>query len=53
MTKKQHYMTNRERDKLEAYLEAGKGVSWIARQLGFTRQTIYKEIRRGLCEQVK
>ena len=53
MTKKQHYMTNRERDKLEAYLEAGKGVSWIARQLGFTRQTIYNEIRRGLCEQVK
>lgn len=53
MTKKQHYMTNRERDKLEAYLEAGKGVSWIARQMGFTRQTIYNEIRRGLCEQIK
>lgn len=53
MTKKQHYMTKDERYKLEAYLEAGKGVSWIARKLGFTRQTIYNEIKRGLCEQVK
>lgn len=53
MTKKQHYMTRDERYKLEAYLEAGKGVSWIARQLGFTRQSIYNEIKRGLCEQVK
>lgn len=47
MTKKQHYMTQRERDKLEAFLQAGKGVSWIARELGFTRQTIYNEIKRG------
>lgn len=47
MTKKQHYMTQRERDKLEAFLRAGKGVSWIARELGFTRQTIYNEIKRG------
>lgn len=53
MTKKQHYMTKDERYKLEAYLEAGKGVSWIARNLGFTRQTIYNEIKRGLCEQIK
>lgn len=53
MTKKQHYMTKDERYKLEAYLEAGKGVSWIAGQLGFSRQTIYNEIKRGLCEQVK
>ena len=47
MTKKQHYMTKKERDKLEAYLEAGKGVSWIARKLGFCRQTIYNEMQRG------
>lgn len=53
MTKKQHYMNRDERYKLEAYLEAGKGITWIARKLGFSRQTIYNEIKRGLCEQVK
>ena len=47
MTKKQHYMTEPERYKLEAYLQAGRGVSWIARKLGFCRQTIYNEINRG------
>lgn len=47
MTKKQHYMTEHERYKLESYLEAGRGVSWIARKLGFCRQTIYNEIKRG------
>ncbi|MDE7220835.1 MAG: IS30 family transposase [Oscillospiraceae bacterium] len=47
MTKKQHYMTEKERYKLESYLEAGKGVSWIARTMGFCRQTIYNEIERG------
>lgn len=47
MTKKQHYMTERERYKLEAYLQAGQGVSWIARKLGFCRQTIYNEMKRG------
>lgn len=47
MTKKQHYMTEHERYKLEAYLQAGRGVSWIARKLGFCRQTIYNEIERG------
>lgn len=46
-------MTKEERYKLEAYLEAGKGVSWISRKMGFCRQTIYNEIQRGLCEQVK
>lgn len=53
MTKKQHYMTSEERYKLEAYLEAGKGVSWISRKMGFCRQTIYNEIKRGQCWQVK
>ena len=47
MAKKQHYMRESERHKLEAYLRAGKGVSWIARELGFCRQTIYNELRRG------
>lgn len=47
MTKKQHYMTERERYKLEVYLQAGRGVSWIARKLGFCRQTIYNEMKRG------
>ena len=47
MAKKQHYMTEAERYKLEAFLRAGKGVSWIARELGFCRQTIYNELRRG------
>ena len=43
----QHYMTEQERYKLEAYREAGKGVSWIAKEMGFCRQTIYNELRRG------
>ena len=43
----QHYMRKDERYKLEAYREAGKGVSWIARKMGFSRQTIYNELRRG------
>ena len=44
---KQHYMTEVERYKLEAYLEDKIGVSEIARRLGFSRQTIYNEIKRG------
>lgn len=47
MTKKQHYMTRDERLKLEAYLRAGKTKTWIAREMGFSRQTIYNEIKRG------
>lgn len=47
MTKGQHYMTERERYQLEAYRRAGKGVSWIAREMGFCRQTIYNELKRG------
>lgn len=46
--KKQHYMTEKERYKLEAYLESGKSVSWIAKAMGFCRQTIYNEIKRGM-----
>lgn len=47
MKKKQHYMTKDERIRLEAYRRAGKSVAWIARELGFCRQTIYNELRRG------
>ena len=48
MTKKQHYMTRDERYQLEALYKAGMPVAKIARQLGFCRQTIYNEIKRGL-----
>lgn len=45
--KKQHYMTRDERYQLEAYLRAGKPVSWIAREMGFCERTIYYEKKRG------
>lgn len=48
MTKKQHYMTRDERLQLEALRMAKIPVAKIARQLGFSRQTIYNEIKRGL-----
>lgn len=48
MTKKQHYMTYEERLKLEALYNAKVPVSKIAKELGFCRQTIYNEIKRGL-----
>ena len=47
MTKKQHYMTREERYQLEAYRKAKKSVAWIAQEMGFCRQTIYNELRRG------
>ena len=47
MAKKQHYMTKEERYKLEVLLAEKIPVSRIARRLGFCRQTIYNEIRRG------
>ena len=48
MMKKQHYMTIDERYKLEVlYNEAKLPVAQIAKILGFCRQTIYNEIRRG------
>lgn len=45
-------MTEKERYKLESYLEAGKPVAWIAEQLGFCRKTIYNEIKRGSYHRV-
>lgn len=47
MMKKQHYMTKDERYQLEAYLRAGKPVSWIAKEMGFCERTIYYEKKRG------
>lgn len=51
--KKQHYMTNDERQKLEALYNAGMPISRIAKQLGFCRQTIYNEVRTGLYQHEK
>lgn len=42
-----HYMTKEERIRLETLLDERKPVSYIARKLGFSRQTIYNEIKRG------
>lgn len=47
MAKKQHYMTRDERQQLEAMHRNHIPVAEIARQLGFCRQTIYNELRRG------
>lgn len=44
---KQHYMTERERWQLEAMRRNRIPVKEIAQQLGFTRQTIYNELKRG------
>ena len=43
----QHYMTYEERIQLEALLRHRIPVAEIARELGFARQTIYNEIKRG------
>ena len=53
MAKKQHYMTRDERLQLEALNRAKIPVAQIAKQLGFSRQTIYNELRRGSVKQVK
>ena len=42
-----HYMTYPERIRLETRLGENRSISYIARKLGFSRQTIYNEIRRG------
>ena len=45
---KQHYMTYNERLRLEALYNVAKmSVAQIAKALGFTRQTIYNEIKVG------
>ena len=47
MAKKQHYMTYEERIQLETLLRHKIPVAEIAQELGFARQTIYREIKRG------
>lgn len=47
MFKKQHYMTRDERLQLEALRRARVPVMQIAKQMGFSRQTIYNELKRG------
>ena len=47
MFKKQHYMTRDERLQLEALRRAKVPVIQIAKQMGFSRQTIYNELKRG------
>ena len=44
MNKGDHNMTWEERQKLEALLKAGIQKTKIAKQLGFSRQTIYNEL---------
>ena len=46
--RKQHYMTRDERYQLEAMHRNKIPVAEIARQLGFSRQTIYNELKRGM-----
>lgn len=43
----QHYMTYEERVRLETLLGEKRSVTYIAGKLGFSRQTIYNEIKRG------
>ena len=51
MTKKQHYMTWEERQKLEVlHNNMHLPVYVIAKTLGFSRQTIYNELRLGAYE---
>lgn len=47
MRRKSHHFTKRKRDQLEALYNAGVSVVEIAALLGFSRQSIYKELNRG------
>lgn len=47
MRRKGHHFTKRIRDQLEALYNAGIAVPAIAEQLGYSRQSIYKELKRG------
>ena len=45
-----HHMTRDERLQLEALRRAGVSVARCAQQLGFCRQSIYNELKRGECD---
>lgn len=47
------HITEKERNYIEAWLKAKKSVKWIAQQLGKHPSTIYREIKRGLTEQIE
>ena len=47
MRRKSHHFTKRLRDQLEALYNAGVPVAEIAAQLGYSRQSIYKELNHG------
>lgn len=49
----QHYMTEKERYQLEAYLQAGRTKAWIARKMGFCPRTVYNEIQRGMVHVIR
>ena len=53
MANKQHYMTYPERVRLEEKLRYKVPKAQIARELGFSLQTIYNEIRRGKYQHEK
>ena len=53
MANKQHYMTYPERVRLEEKLRYKVPKAQIARELGFSLQTIYNEIQRGRYEHEK
>lgn len=46
------HLTKEERDYIQAWLKAKKSVKWIAAELGKHPSTIYREIKRGLTEQM-
>lgn len=53
MANKQHYMTYPERVRLEEKLRYRVPKAQIARELGFSLQTVYNEIRRGKYQHEK
>lgn len=47
-----HHFTWDERIRLEEKLKAGKSIPLIAKELGFSRATIYNELKRGKYERL-
>jgi len=46
-------LTETERGVIEGFLRCNKSISFIARELGRSRTTIYAEIKRGTTKQVQ
>lgn len=47
------HLSLQERFYIEARLRLGDSISAIAAALGYSRTTIYAEIKRGFCTQIK